>query len=59
MPMTQADIRAHYESHWKSRDSEATSADSLQFSSPIEDRVAYPIYTQVLSELRVTVDGGT
>lgn len=59
MPMTQADIRAHYESHWKTRDAEATDTAGLCFSSPIEDRVAYPIYTQVLRDLRVSLDGGS
>lgn len=59
MPMTQADIRAHYESHWKERGGAALSAEELCFSSPIEDRVAYPIYTQVLRDLRVGIDGGS
>ena len=58
MPMTQADIRTYYEKHWRERKEQARQVGDLGFSSPIEDRVVYPLYAQLLRDLAVRVDGG-
>lgn len=57
MPMTQEDIRQHYESSWKRTSDNAVTADGLGYSSPIEDAVLYPIYEQLLKDLRINVTG--
>lgn len=50
MPMTQVDIRDHYEVAWKDQASRARTIDDLAYSSPVEDAVIYPIYTQLLAD---------
>lgn len=55
MPLMQEDIKSHYESVWKKSDDSA----DLNYSSPIEDAVLYPIYQQLLDDLNVRVDGGS
>ena len=57
----QEDIRRHYEQTWKTADANAdTAADEagLAYSNPVEDAVLYPIYQQLLGDLKVKVDGG-
>jgi len=39
MPMTQDDIRRHYESNWSSAAIKADSATGLAYSNPVEDAV--------------------
>ena len=56
-PLMQEDIRSHYEKAWKTTDDEGSEA-SLVYSHPVEDAVLYPIYQQLLSDLKVTVNGG-
>jgi SAM-dependent methyltransferase len=59
MPLMQDDIRAHYEQAWKQSDDVAKNGDAgLTYSNPVEDAVLYPIYEQLLRDLKVTVDGG-
>lgn len=58
MPMTQTDIRRHYETEWKERLDRAQGPEHLGLSSPIEDRVLYPLYARLLRDLQVRVDGG-
>ena len=58
MPMTQTDIRTHYEKHWRERMQTAHGTGDLRLSSPIEDRVLYPLYARLLRDLAVRVDGG-
>jgi 2-polyprenyl-3-methyl-5-hydroxy-6-metoxy-1,4-benzoquinol methylase len=59
MPLMQEDIRAHYEQAWKQSDDAAAGDDSgLTYSNPVEDAVLYPIYEQLLRDLKVNVDGG-
>jgi SAM-dependent methyltransferase len=50
MPMTQTDIRAHYEQEWKNASERARSATDLTYSSPVEDAVLYPTYVQFLRD---------
>ena len=58
MPMTQADIRSFYQRHWKEQSDGAHTTGDLASSSPIEDRVLYPLYARLLRDLAVRVDGG-
>jgi SAM-dependent methyltransferase len=58
MPLMQEDIRAHYEQAWKQSDESAKDETGLTYSNPVEDAVLYPIYEQLLRDLKVTVDGG-
>ena len=54
----QEDIRRHYEHAWKTADISSTDDSGLNYSNPIEDAVMYPIYQQLLNDLKVTVNGG-
>lgn len=56
-PLTQDDIRKHYETSWKASDAAADDA-ALVYSNPIEDQVMYPIYQRLLNDLKVKVNGG-
>ena len=58
MPMTQTDIRSFYQRYWKEQGDRAHTTDDLASSSPIEDRVMYPLYARLLRQLAVRVDGG-
>jgi SAM-dependent methyltransferase len=58
MPMTQDCIRKHYEDAWKTKSDAAACVDEIAYSSPVEDAVLYPLYTQMLADLKVKVDGG-
>lgn len=58
MPLMQEDIRAHYEQAWKQSDDSARDDGGLTYSNPVEDAVLYPIYEQLLRDLKVNVDGG-
>src|SRR5437764_7655053 len=58
MPLMQEDIRAHYEQTWKQSDESAKDDIGLTYSNPVEDAVLYPIYEQLLRDLKVNVDGG-
>jgi SAM-dependent methyltransferase len=58
MPMTQDDIRRHYEQDWKAKSDAAADADGLRYSNPVEDAVLYPAYERLLRDLNVGVDGG-
>ena len=59
MPLMQEDIRKHYEQAWKQADNSAQNESGLTYSNPVEDVVLYPLYQQLLSDLKVTVDGGS
>jgi ubiquinone/menaquinone biosynthesis C-methylase UbiE len=58
MPMTQEDIRSYYRNHWQqANDAHATGDQSaLNYSSPIEDPVIYPIYERLIRDLGIKVD---
>jgi SAM-dependent methyltransferase len=58
MPLMQEDIRQHYEREWKQSDETASDDAGLVYSNPVEDAVLYPIYQQLLIDLKVKVDGG-
>lgn len=58
MPMTQDDIRRHYETQWQPPEDPADLASRLTYSSPVEDAVAYPIYERLIADHRLRVDGG-
>ncbi len=57
-PLMQEDIRRHYEDAWKNADNAAADDAGLNYSNPVEDAVLYPIYQQLLNDLKVTVNGG-
>jgi len=60
MPMTQADILAHYREHWDEVGRRAADEgdEALGYSSPIEDAVTYPIYERLIRDMGIRVDGG-
>ena len=58
MPMTQQDIRSHYETEWKSTSEAAGDTSGLSYSNAIEDAVLYPAYEQLLGDLNMRVSGG-
>ena len=57
-PLLQEDIRQYYEQTWKSSDASAKDETGLVYSSPIEDAVLYPLYQQLLEDLKISVNGG-
>jgi SAM-dependent methyltransferase len=59
MPLMQEDIRKHYEQTWKQFDDTAVNESGLTYSNPVEDAILYPLYQQLLNDLKVTVDGGS
>ena len=58
MPMTQDDIRRHYEQEWKSKSDAAADASGLVYSNPVEDAVLYPAYARLIADAGIRVDGG-
>lgn len=58
MPMTQDDIRRHYEQDWKTKSDQAGDSSHLAYSSPVEDAILYPIYERMIRDLKIKVDGG-
>ncbi len=58
MPMTQQDIRTHYETQWQSTSEAAPDTAGLRYSNVVEDAVLYPIYEQLIADLNVAVSGG-
>ncbi len=58
MPMTQEDIRRHYEQSWKRTLDSAAAVSELAYSNPVEDAVLYPIYESLLRDLAIRIDGG-
>jgi SAM-dependent methyltransferase len=58
MPMTQQDIRRHYEQEWKQKSARAADISTLAYSSPLQDAVVYPIYQELVRDLKIRVNGG-
>lgn len=58
MPLMQEDIRQHYEQAWKKLDEDAADEKGLAYSNAVEDCVLYPIYEQLLHDLKIVVNGG-
>jgi SAM-dependent methyltransferase len=58
-PLMQEDIRRYYEQTWKSSDEGATDDAGLAYSNAVEDAVLYPLYQQLLGDLKVIVSGGS
>ncbi|UCD76465.1 MAG: methyltransferase domain-containing protein [Phycisphaerales bacterium] len=58
MPMTQQDIRQHYERDWKAKSDAAGDAEALRYSSEIEDMVMYGAYEQLIADLNMKANGG-
>ena len=58
MPMTQQDIRTHYETEWQSTSRSAPDTAGLRYSNEIEDAVLYPAYEQLVADLKLKIDGG-
>jgi SAM-dependent methyltransferase len=58
MPMTQQNIREHYEGAWKTKSESAADLSEIAYSSPIEDAIVYPLYRQMIRDLRIRADGG-
>jgi SAM-dependent methyltransferase len=58
MPLMQEDIKEHYEREWKQSDEAARDEAGLSYSNPVEDNVLYPLYQQLLADLKVKVSSG-
>lgn len=58
MPMTQDAIREHYEGAWKDKSDAAADLSQIGYSNPVEDAVLYPVYRQMLADLKAKVTGG-
>jgi SAM-dependent methyltransferase len=58
MPMTQQKIREHYERAWRTKSDSAGGLDEIAYSSPIEDAIVYPLYRQMIADLKLRVHGG-
>jgi SAM-dependent methyltransferase len=58
MPMTQTDIRAHYEQDWARRSENASDEHGLRYSDPVEDAILYPVYARLVEDLGLRVGGG-
>lgn len=56
--MTQDSIRQHYEGAWQAKSDAAVDVSGIGYSSPVEDAVLYPIYRQMIADLKVRADGG-
>jgi SAM-dependent methyltransferase len=57
MPMTQDCIRKHYEQAWQTKSDSAADAQSLGYSNPVEDAVLYPLYRQMIADLKINAAG--
>ena len=57
MPMTQDCIRKHYEQAWKTKSDSAPDAAGLGYSNPVEDAVLYPLYRQMIADLKINAGG--
>ena len=58
MPMTQEDIRHHYEVEWRQKSESASSVDDLGYSQALCDRMEYPRYARLIADLGMRVNGG-
>ncbi len=58
MPMTQEDIRRHYQTQWQQSAESATDVADLRFSNPVEDAIVYPLYETMIDDLSIRVNGG-
>jgi SAM-dependent methyltransferase len=58
MPMTQDSIRRHYESAWQTKNDAAADLSEIAYSNPVEDAVLYPIYRQMIADLKIRMTGG-
>lgn len=58
MRMTQQCIHTHYESAWKTKSDAAGSLNDIVYSSPVEDAVVYPLYRQMIRDLKIKATAG-
>ena len=58
MPMTQQDIQQHYEQEWKRKSEHASDVSKLNYSNPVEDAVLYPVYEELVRDLRLRIADG-
>lgn len=58
MPLTQDDIRRHYETAWKPADDGHDVQAKMRYGNPAANDVMLPIFEQMLRDLAVRVDGG-
>jgi SAM-dependent methyltransferase len=56
--MMQEDVRRHYEETWKNLDQTAQNESSLAYSNPVEDALLYPLYSRLISDLKIQADRG-
>ena len=58
MPMTQHDIRSHYDKQWQAQSDTAADTGGLAYSDPVEDAVLYPLYERLIGDFNMKPDGG-
>lgn len=58
MPMTQQCIHKHYEGAWKIKSESTADLSEISYSSPVEDAIVYPLYRQMIANLKIKADGG-
>ena len=58
MPLTQDDIRQHYEQEWKTKSEAAIDPAHLRYSNPVEDAVLYSAYEHLINDLNLAANGG-
>ena len=58
MPMTQQDIRIHYDKQWQAQCDAAANIGGLAYSDPVEDAVLYPAYERLIGDFNMKPDGG-
>jgi len=57
MPMTQDDIKQHYEQDWTARSAGASDAAGLGYSDPVEDALLYPAYERLIDDTGLRATG--
>lgn len=58
MPLTQDDIRRHYESAWAVADDDRDLEIKLDYGDPVANLVQLPVYESMARDLRLAIDGG-
>ena len=58
MPMTQHDIRSHYDKQWQAQSDAAADTGGLAYSDPVEDALLYPAYERLIGDFNMKPDGG-
>jgi ubiquinone/menaquinone biosynthesis C-methylase UbiE len=58
MPMTQDDIRRHYETDWAARRQQAGDGTVVEYCDPVQEAVDHAVLDNLIGEMHIKVDGG-